>query len=113
MVELLQNWRRMRGPHRGFVVRLACGLGLARDVGAEGVRGERNERRESLRDSVNLLGTQTLSFPHYLLWFLFGRGPIWRDGLRWSVASSLACRRAAPVSAACRWPHCKDTCKRH
>ena len=46
---------------------------LARGMGAKGVRGERNERCESLRDSVNLLSTQTMSFLHEFLVFFFGR----------------------------------------
>ena len=62
------------------VVRLLSGQGLARDMGAEGVRGERIERRESLRDSVNSLNTNTLSFLHSLF-VLFRKRPSWRDGM--------------------------------
>ena len=61
-------------------------------MGAKGVRDERSERRESLPDSVSLLGTQTWSCTSFLV--LFRKRPSWRDGLRWSGTRPLACRTA-------------------
>ena len=60
-------------------------------MGGKGVRGEGSERRESLRDSVNILDTQTLSFQHYLL-VLMRKNPSWRHGARSRVASQDPCR---------------------
>ena len=57
MVDFLQNTRveaQDAGPAPSFVVRLPDGQGPATGMGAQGIRGERSDCRESLRDSVNL-----------------------------------------------------------
>ena len=63
------------------VVRLACGWGLACDMGAKGVHGERNERAWVVAQQ-----RQLIECVNDVVHALFSEGPSRREGLRWSVA---------------------------
>ena len=94
MVDAQDAW-----PAPSLVVFCLIDQSLAREMDAKGVRGERNERCESLRDSVGLLSTQTMSFLTRIFGSVFGRGPVGETVCVGLWQGALAHRRAAPVSA--------------